>query len=372
MINTLPHSPQTQRLLAARGPFASIYFDDSHCAPDAAAQLGVRWRDIRRELEDQGAQATAIAALEQAVHGERPRVGRSGHGLIACADGVVIDEYFVVPPTAPLVRVSELPYVVPLVQYGPVFGTYLVVAVDHIGAEVTLHQGNTVRCETIEAGGYPVHKAAVAGFNGWGEQQHRVDEAIRRNVRAVAQAITDEIDRHNVEVVFVIGQDRVRAELMSALPGRASERVVQSGVGGRHTGINGAVNNAIALEFHNRRGREAAAAADRFRAEVGRESGLAVAGIAGVCTALRGGGVAELIIGDIAEQTVLAGDDFTLIAPDADTLSSFGVAPTRTLRADEAIPYAALAGGAALVRADDNLAVLEGIAALLRFSPPGY
>ena len=44
-----------------------------------------------------------------------------------------------------------------------------------------------------------------------------------------------------------------------------------------------------------------------------------------------------------------------------------GVPPTRTLRADEAIPFAAIAGGANLVHADEGLDARDGVAALLRY-----
>jgi hypothetical protein len=248
----------------------------------------------------------------------------------------------------------------------------MVVAVDQIGAELILYQGNTVRTMTVDGGGYPVHKAQSAGVNGWGDSQHRVDEAVRKNVHAVGHQLTDFVDCRNVEVVFIIGQDRVRAELMEALPERVAVRVAQPGVGARHTGVDDAVSQAIALEFQNRRLRQAADIADRFRAEGGRGSGLAAAGLAAVCAALREGAVETLIIGDVENDTVLAGDDPTIIATDADTLSSFGVAPTRIVRADEAIPFAAMAGGAGLVRAHDSLRLPDGVAALLRYAPPGY
>lgn len=372
MTYAMAHSQQAQQLLAARGPFASIYFNDAHDAPDAGAQRDVLWRDIRRELEEQGAQATLIASLEGAVAAARPSAGSSGHGVISGADGVVINERLVAAPVASLVRVGELPYVVPLVEHGFVAGTYFVVAVDQVGAELTLYRGHTVRTETVDAGGYPVHKSATAGLNGWGDQQHRAEEAVRKNVRAVADHLTSEVDQHQVEAVFVIGQDRVRAELMAMLPERVGVRVVQPGCGARHTGVDDTVSQAIAGEFKARWLREAGDVADRFNAEVGRGSGLAAAGLADVCAALREGAVETLIIGDIANETVLAGDDPAILALDADTLSSFGTAPTRTLRADEAIPFAAMAGGAALIRADDSLHPLDGVAALLRFVLPGY
>jgi peptide chain release factor subunit 1 len=360
------HSHQAHQLLSARGPFASIYFDDSHDANDGAARLEVRWCDVAKELEDRGAEAALVSLLERAVLGAKPPVVRGGHGLIATADGVLIDEHLVVAPPSQVVRVSDLPYVVPLIECGPVWPTYMVVAVDHVGAELILYHGNSVLTETVDAGGYPVHKVANAENYGWGAQEHRVEEAIRKNVRAVADALSGHCDRALPEVVFVIGQDRVRAELMLALPERVKVRVVRPRVGARNTGVDDTVCRAIALEFQSRRLAVATEWARQYHAEAGRQSGVAVDGLTAVCAGLREDAVATLIVGDLANETVLAGDAPTMVATDADALSAFGVPPTRTLRADEAIPYAAIAGGANLVCADDSLNARDGVAALLR------
>lgn len=43
-------SERLRPLLTARGPFASVYFEDSHDTQDAAAQLDLRWRGLRDQL----------------------------------------------------------------------------------------------------------------------------------------------------------------------------------------------------------------------------------------------------------------------------------------------------------------------------------
>lgn len=366
-IATMP-SHQAQQLLTARGPFASVYFDDSHDDQDAAPRLEVKWREIAKILEDLGAEAALVSLLERAVLDASPPVGRSGRGLIATATGVLIDEHLVAAPPSPVVRLSQLPYVVPLIEHGPVSTTYMVVAVDNVGADLSLYRGNSVRTETVEPGGYPVHEAASAGIHGWGDHQHRVEEAIRKNVRAVAAALTELCDRELPEVVFLIGQDRVRAELLLVLPERVKDRVVRPRVGARNTGVDETVGRAIAMELQNRRRVAASDVARRFRAEVGRKSGRAVDGLTAVCEGLREDAVATLILGELGNETVLAGDDLTIIATDPDELSAFGVPATRTLRADEAIPFAAMATGADVVRADDGLSPQDGVAALLRYA----
>lgn len=85
-----------------------------------------------------------------------------------------------------------------------------------------------------------------------------------------------------------------------------------------------------------------------------------------MCTALRSGYVDTLVIGDLADATVLTGDGRTTVAPDADTLSELGK-PHGVARADEVLPFAALSLGANVVRLS-HLDVTDGIAALLRYA----
>lgn len=47
-------SQRFRKLLDAPGPFVSVYFDDSHDTHDAEAQLELKWRAIREDLERRG------------------------------------------------------------------------------------------------------------------------------------------------------------------------------------------------------------------------------------------------------------------------------------------------------------------------------
>ena len=109
--------------------------------------------------------------------------------------------------------------------------------------------------------------------------------------------------------------------------------------------------------------------AQRFTAEVGRQSGLAAEGLGPVCSGLRQGAVDTLIIGEIGEETVVADDELTTVAPNADVLSEQGAAAARTLRADEALPMFAISVGASLVRTDERISPAGGVGAVLRYAP---
>ncbi|MFZ1178019.1 MAG: Vms1/Ankzf1 family peptidyl-tRNA hydrolase [Mycobacterium sp.] len=360
-------SDRLRWLAKAEGPFVSVYFDDSHDTLDAVEQLEAKWRDIRRQLEDMGADAKVLGLLEEAVLRHRPAVGRRGRAVIATSDQVLVNEHLISPPPATVIRLSDYPYVVPLIDREMHRPTYVFAAVDHAGADVRLYQGGAVTSHSVDGGGYPVHKPATAGWKGWGDFQHTTDEAIRMNCRAVADELTRLVDEADPEVVFLCGEVSSLADLVPELPERVAERVSQLHAGARKMIDEEDIRELTAAEFDRRRGNEVTGIADRYEAEIGRGSRLAAEGLAAVCAALRDGNVDTLIVGDEGDATVVTGKARTTIAPDADALSELGEPVERVARADEALPFSAIAVGASLVRADNRIAPADGAGALLRY-----
>lgn len=362
-------SERLKWLVKAENPFASVYFDDSHDTADAVQQLETKWQDIRKGLEALGASGTVIGKLEEAVLHHRPAVGRRGRAVIATSDRVLVNEQLITPPPATVVRLSDYPYVVPLIELEVQRPTYVFAAVDHTGAEVTLHQGSTIRSTTVEGAGYPVHKPGTAGRHGYGDLQRTTEEAIRMNSRAIADALTRLVDEADPEVVFVCGEVRSRTDVVAELSERVAERVSQLHAGTRRSGIDSEeVRHLITAEFARRHGIEMTEIADRFDAEIGRDSGLAAEGLAAVCQALRDGNIGTLIVGQLGGATVVTGKALTTVAPDADVLSGLGEPVQRVARADEALPFKAIAVDASLIRADNQITPADGIGALLRYA----
>ena len=363
-------SERFRPLATVQGTFVSVYLDDSRDTADAVTHIEAVWGDLHKHLEDNGADQDVVVSLESAILHGQPAVGRQGRVVIATHDRVLINEHLLSPPPATVLRISDYPYILPLVELGLWRPAYVFAAVDHAGAEVTLHQGDTVRSETVDGGGYPVHKPATAGWSGYGDFQHTTEEAVRMNVRAVAHRLTELVDETGAEVVFVCGEVRSRSDVVSELPDRVAARVSQLHAGARGSRVGeGEIREEVEAEFERRRNAEIAEVADRFRSEKGRGSGLATEGLAAVCAALREGAVGTLIVGDLGDATVVTGEDRTTVAPDADVLSELGEAVHRVVRADEALPFAAIAIGASLVRVDDGITHVDGIAALLRYAP---
>lgn len=363
-------SDRFRKLLDAPGPFASVYFDDSHDTHDAEAQLQLKWRAVREDLERQGAAETVTEELERAVQDLRPPIGRSGRAIVAGAEGVLLNEHLLRPPPQPIARLSELPYVMPIVEHGFQQPDYLLVEVDHTGADITRKAGGALYHETVDGGGFPVHHAAGAETAGYGDPQLRSDEAARKNIRAVADRIGELVDAANLDLVLIVGEVRSRTDLLAELPERISQRAEQLHVGARHSGHDAdELQRAIEAACLRRHLGVIDTAAERFTAEVGRQSGLAAEGLDAVCSALRQGAVDTLIVGDIGDATVVADEGLTTVAPNANVLSEQGAPAARTLRADEALPLFAISVGAALVRTDERIAPADGVGALLRYAP---
>ncbi len=355
-------------LTTAAGPFASVYFDDSHNTADAAERLEATWRDIRRHLDGLKADDQLIGRLEEAVCNHRPAVGRRGRAVVATSDKVLVNEQLISSPPVTVVRLSEYPYMVPLIDREIRRPTYVFAAVDHAGADVRLYRGDTFSCTSIDGGGHPIHKPATAGWKGYGDFQHTAEEAARMNYRAVADHLTQLVDEADPEVVFVSGEIRSRSDLVATLPHRAAQRVWQLHGGARNSSIGeDEINELTLAEFARRRDTEMAEVTQRFEAELGRRSGLASEGLSAVCAALRNGEVDTLIVGELRDATVVTGAALTTIAPNADVLSELGEPVVRIARADEALPFTAIAADASLVRADGQMAPADGVGALLRY-----
>lgn len=365
------HADRFRQLVDARGPFVSIYFDDTHDTADATAQLDARLRDIRKHLEEQSVDTGVIEAIDAAVRAKHPPVGRSGRGLIAAGSSILLDQHLSVPPVSTIIRVSELPYILPVVEHGIPHTSYLLVAVDSTGADISLHDGpHGSGAQTVEGSGHPVHKAHKAETAGYGGPQGRVEEAVRRNIRDVAEHLTRLSDETGADVVFITGEVSARAELVADLPERVAAKAVQLQGGGRTAGTDEAeVAHEIAEEFATRREAVVTDAVERFNA--GHGAGLAADGLADVTAALRDGSVDTLIIGDLGQTTIVADHDQLLLAgPDAATVSALGGAPDRVLAADEALPLLAVAIGASLVRSGDRLNLADGVGVVLRYADP--
>jgi peptide chain release factor subunit 1 len=352
-------SDRFRPLLATPGPFASVFFADTEDADDAAAQARRQWPALREQLKCQGADDAVVAEIEYAVTELDPPIRRGGRAVVAGATGVVLNEYLLRPATEPVVRVSELPYIVPILEHGFEHSNYLLVVVDPRGALITIHKVIR-RSETVEGSDCRAPLGPAA--------QTPASDAVSRC--AIADRISDLVDDWSLEAIFLVGDEELRARLLAALPQRLRDRAISLPVGAGRGGYDfEEIQQAVDITLLRRRLSLIDNATERFTAEINRNSGLAAEGLGAVCTALQQGAVDTMIIGDIDDATVVADEAMTTVAPNADVLSERGAAPAKTLRADEALPLLAISGGASLVRTDERITPADGIGAVLRYGP---
>ncbi|WP_067851964.1 hypothetical protein [Mycolicibacterium wolinskyi] len=161
---------------------------------------------------------------------------------------------------------------------------------------------------------------------------------------------------------------RARTDILSVLPDRIGSQAVQFPAGprgGRASESDFA--DLIDEQLRRLQGSGLAATVEEFAGQKASGSGLAVDGLAAVCAALSDRNVDTLIVGQLGGSTVVTGTDRRVIAADADALSGLGEPVSRVARADEALPFAAIAADASVVSAGDSGHLADGIGALLRY-----
>ena len=100
------NSESIRELASVHGPFVSVYLPSEV----------VEWPVLRHSLEVQEADLAALAALDDALN----RGTTAGRALIATREGVLLDGPPAWSPRAAVARLSDLPYLLPLVPKHPV------------------------------------------------------------------------------------------------------------------------------------------------------------------------------------------------------------------------------------------------------------
>jgi hypothetical protein len=353
-------------LTTADGPFASVHFDASYDTEDAAKQLALRSKEIEATLTGQRADAETVNAVLRAIRDREPPVGKAGRSIIAAHGEVLLDQVLAAPPPTEVVRFSALPYLLPLATHAEETPAYLVVVTDRVGADVTEYGSGEPRTETVEGENHPVHKVRGGG-TAHHNLQNAAEETARRNLGKVADHVAKTAQRCGARLVVLAGEKQARTALHETLPEPVRRIATEVDAGSRAAGSS---HEELDRQVHELlTGRHLAQledVAERFRAESGREAGLAVSGLEAVTSALAEANVEALLVGSPGDTTVFGGPDPAQVAVGKAGLQALGVPDPEQRRADEAIPFAAVATGAEVVVLDERLDLWEGFGALLR------
>ncbi|WP_372665505.1 Rv2629 family ribosome hibernation factor [Amycolatopsis kentuckyensis] len=363
--STVDTSP-LRDLTAADGPFASVHFDFSHDTEDAEKLLELRLKEIEAGLSDQQADQATIEAVLRAVRESEPPAGKAGRSIVAAHGEVLLDRCLVAPPPAQVVRFSALPYLLPLATHAEEAPNHVVVLADRIGADITEYAGGEPRTETVEGADHPVHKVRGGGPSHH-HMQNSAEETARRNLATVADHVAKAVERSGAQLVVLAGEKQARTALHEILP-EAVRRIAHEVEGA--TRADGSSREELDRQVHELLAERHLAAldelAEQFRAGTGREDGLAVSGLEAVTTALTEANVETLLVGSPSDTAVFGGPDPAQVAVGKAGLRALGVSEPEERRADEALPFAAVATGARVAVMDERVDLWEGFGAILR------
>jgi|tagenome__1003787_1003787.scaffolds.fasta_scaffold20864914_1 hypothetical protein len=355
--------------LSHEGPFASVHLDASHDTEDAVKLAELRWRAAREQLEALNAPSQTISALADAMDGPPP-VGRAGRLLVAAENVVLVDEYLSEPPAQLSVRVSSLPYLLPLTDWSEREVPHVAVAVDETGADVLAVDANgVVLTEAVAGANRPVHKVRAGGWAHRNMQRH-AEENVRRNVTDVAAEVARLAERTDARLIAIAGDPRVRSQLRDALPDNRRHLVAEIDHGRAEDPSHHAVDDEIDALLAARQRAELDELLERFN-EAGGAPGLAAQGMRDTTAALRDGN-AEILIMDaraVADRTVWTATDHSKVSVSREELHQVGVSDRGEVRADEALPAAAIATGTevvAILGDEPRLDLANGVGAVLR------
>lgn len=354
-------------LYTESGPFASVYLDTSRDMPQSDRAVALRWRRLREELTRQGADRALLGVLEEAVGADAELPGTHGQAIFTAGGSLVLDgelprppdhdsaRYSTLPDTMPLVtqHVPEIPYLAVVVHYGG-----LPTAETHGWVTVEAESG-TWPASTVAPGERLHHNVAVATWHHSAVQLgHRLDAWARRT---------------HADAVLVAGDAWAGNVLVRRLPHALRGKVVRCG-GPTPTDTGRALlEPQLGSVF---RGRMAEHDRDLVNIFIGRRAlgGPATEGLEAALAALQRGQVTALLLNHppAASLRLWTGPQPTQLALTEEELVSFGVRAPREEPADEALVRALVGTAAELVVVpEDELALDEGVGALLRYADPG-
>ena len=349
------------------GPWASVYLDTSHDTEDGAKLVELRWRAAAESLTAQGCDAGTLAALESVVTSHPERPGRHGLALFATSGEVVLSRPLAAPPGREITDFGPLPHVMPLVAQLGEEVSYLRVVVDHTGGAIdSVGAGNLVQHHEVEGTeDYPVHKVPVGGWSAL-KAEHNYDLTWRRNAGDVAEAVVELAGRIDPEIIVVAGDPKSRPMLVSQLPERWRNRVVETDAGSRGAGADPSALEDVTIQAVAERVAEHQQdVLDRFRTQAGRD-GTAGNGLPAVVTALQRGQVDTVLMIDDPSST----DELWIGAgPQEISTEQSDFENPQRVRADAALIRTLACTDGAIVLVDpDEPGLSGGVAALLRYA----
>ncbi|SFT07656.1 hypothetical protein [Saccharopolyspora flava] len=354
-----------QHVFERPGPFVTAYLDTSGDAEDAAKAIELRWRAVRERLQEQGADASALDAIEAHVREHRAQTGRRGQVLVARDDQVVLQDELPEPPTdlptEDQAHVGPIPHLMPYLRRCMTTVPFLIADVDRTGADLTLVRGpGEVERVRVDGENHPVHKTRAGDEENHQRFHMSVEERWKRNAEASAGEIAERASKIGALAIVLTGEDQQRA-LVRDLLGE-QDRVIEPD---SRAASPEQLRREVTRRVHDA---EIADVVEEFQREAGRGE-RAVEGWQDTVEALRRGQVRTLLwTADDHAGDLHVGSAATELAADERALTDSGGEVVGDAPASAAVVRALAGTDADLVITEpDAIDLTGGIGAVLRY-----
>lgn len=361
------HLDRLQPVFEQAGPFLTLHLDVGRASEDGEAQIETRWTTIRHELERAGMPDGLIGEIGERIHENTHVAGEVRRTIVAAGGRVVLDD--VQPghnPHPEVVDLGELPQLAPWIDMEDQAFPFVLAVVNREGGDVRAYRAASrepVSEDTVTGETFYITKVAAGD---WAQKQFQqtAENTWHHNARLVAEEVRSAARASHAGAVFVAGEVRARAEVVTAIEtlDHGLDRVLPVESGGAGPGSD---EEALWTELNGRL-RELVGEADMqtsSRLDEGRGRGQGVAtGTDEVLDALVRGQVEELVVDLelLQESTVEPGSHPGLPLPHV-------AAQATELPADRVLVAAGALTGARLTVLPATIAHGGGASALLRW-----
>jgi hypothetical protein len=351
------------------GPYVSVYLTTDRASASADHMIDLRWRELRRRLEQTGADFRTLGALDAAAGSDRGLPSPHGQAIFAAGGEVLLQEELRSPTIADRATLAEVPDVMPMLAQHPDIPAYVLVLTDRTGADIEVHTAAGISArDAVKGADYPVTKVE-SGYLNHPRYQRRAENTWDANAREVAAQVERTAAENHAAMIAVCGDVRARTLLMEHLSPiwRRNTVALDGGARGREADL-GRIRQAAevaAAEFE-----EAARARVREQFARGLAEGGAVEGLEPTVEALRNGEVDTLLLrygADETEAPAWWGPQPSQLALHPEELADVRAQQTRRDRAADVLVRALVwMRGRLLVVAKGEPGPEHGVGALLR------
>lgn len=294
------------------GPYVSVVLDTTRAVEDAAHEIELRWRDLRKQVVAAGADERTLAALDAAVGRDRGVPGQHGQTLFGANGAVPLDRSLPAPPSRDSAVYLPIPDPLPLLVTLQHVVPYVLVIADRTGADVYAYgpHGRTVESESVEGNKDAGLQKIQGGDDANKHYQRRAENIWSENAEKVAGEIGSLVADLHAELLVVAGDPSAREKLEAHL-GPDSTRIralVEEGAraaGSSNEKLEQEVSRLVGEAADRRRG-EALGALERERGRME----AAAEGIPAVVRALQRAQVGTLFLPE--DASFLSGVDVKL------------------------------------------------------------